>query len=65
MVFSGYSGFLHQSNWPPRYNWNIVESGVKHLNPNPISGLPDLIGEKIGTDSYKERTNETYINGKL
>jgi hypothetical protein len=24
------SGFLHQ------YNWNIVESGVKHHNPNPI-----------------------------
>jgi hypothetical protein len=19
----------------PRYNWNIAESGVKHLNPNP------------------------------
>ena len=30
VVFSGYSGFLHQ------YNWNIVESGVKHHNPNPI-----------------------------
>ena len=28
--FSRYSGFLHQKNWPPRYNWNIVESGVKH-----------------------------------
>jgi hypothetical protein len=25
-----FSGFLHQLNWPPRYNWNIVESGVKH-----------------------------------
>ena len=22
-------------NWPPRYNWNIVESDVKHHNPNP------------------------------
>jgi hypothetical protein len=22
-------GFLHQLNWPPRYNWNIVESGIK------------------------------------
>jgi hypothetical protein len=21
---------------PPQYNWNIVESGVKHHNPNPI-----------------------------
>jgi hypothetical protein len=34
VVFSGYCGFLHQYNWPPRYNWNIVESGVKHHNPN-------------------------------
>ena len=32
-VFSGYSGFLHQQNWPPRYNWNILESGVKHHKP--------------------------------
>jgi hypothetical protein len=22
-------------NWPPWYNWNIVESGIKHHNPNP------------------------------
>ena len=29
-----YSGFLQQLNWPPRYNWNIVEIGVKHTNPN-------------------------------
>ena len=28
--FHGSSGFLHQYNWPPRYNWNIVESGIKH-----------------------------------
>jgi hypothetical protein len=28
------SSFLHQYNWPPRYNWNIVESGVKHLQTN-------------------------------
>ena len=26
--------FLHQLNWPPRYSWNIVDSGVKHHNPN-------------------------------
>ena len=31
VVFSGYTGFLHQENWPPRYNWNIV--GVKHHKP--------------------------------
>jgi hypothetical protein len=34
VIFSGYSGFLLQYNWPPRYNWNIVESGVKHHNHN-------------------------------
>jgi hypothetical protein len=33
-VFSGHSGFLHQKNWLQRYNWNIVESGIKHLNTN-------------------------------
>jgi hypothetical protein len=26
----GSLGFIHHSNWPPQYNWNIVESGVKH-----------------------------------
>ena len=25
------------NNWLPRYNWNIVESGVKHNNPLPQS----------------------------
>ena len=42
VVFSGYSGFLHQWNWSPRYNWNIVECGVKHNNLNPIA-----LGSKI------------------
>jgi hypothetical protein len=39
MVFSGYSGVLYQYNWPPWYDWNIVESGVKHYNPNPSINL--------------------------
>ena len=34
LVFSGNSGFLHQNNWQSRYNWYIVDSGVKHQNPN-------------------------------
>ena len=34
--FSRYSGFLHQWNWLQRYNWNIVESGVKHYTPLPF-----------------------------
>ena len=33
VVFSGYSGFHHQCNWPLRYNLTIVESGVKHHKP--------------------------------
>ena len=32
VVFSRYSSFLHQQNWLPRYNWNIVESGIKRHN---------------------------------
>ena len=35
VVFSRYSNFLHQLNRPPRYSWNMVESGVKHHNLNP------------------------------
>jgi hypothetical protein len=37
-------GFLRVLRFPPpikltavRYNWNIVESGVKHYNPNPAN----------------------------
>ena len=33
-VFSWYSDVLHQWNWPPRYSWTIVESGVKHNKHN-------------------------------
>ena len=33
VIFSWYSGFLHQWNWPPRYNWNIVESDMKRHSP--------------------------------
>jgi len=35
VVFSGYSSFLHQKNWLPRYNWNIVEGGIYHHSTNP------------------------------
>jgi hypothetical protein len=48
-----YSGFLHQLNWPPRYNWNTVESDAKHHNPNfnnisVISWQSFLLMEKTG-----------------
>ena len=36
VVFSGYFCFLHQENWPPLYNWNIVDSGVKRHSPHPF-----------------------------
>jgi len=32
-VFFRVLRFLHQYKIPPRYNWNIVESGVRHHNP--------------------------------
>ena len=41
VVLSGYSGFLHQENWPPRYNWNITESSIKHHKP-PTSTMSYL-----------------------
>ena len=25
-----FSGVVHQWNWPPQYNWNIIKRGVKH-----------------------------------
>jgi hypothetical protein len=31
--FDNRENSLHQT--PPRYKWNIVESGVKYHNPNP------------------------------
>jgi len=31
------SGFLWVVQFPPRYNWNIVESGIKHHQTNKRS----------------------------
>jgi hypothetical protein len=44
VVFSGSSGFLHQYNWQPRYNWNIIESAVKphKTKPNQSISVPDV-----------------------
>jgi hypothetical protein len=30
-----YRGTRVFTNWPPQYNWNIDENGIKHHNPNP------------------------------
>jgi hypothetical protein len=36
VVFSRYSGFLYQWNWPPWHSWNIIENGVNHHDHNPF-----------------------------
>ena len=43
VVFSRYSGFLHQQNGPPRYNWNIVERGVEQHQTNKQTNITILI----------------------
>ena len=35
--------FSTNKNWPPRYNWNIVESGVKHYKPNQTIYRQNLV----------------------
>ena len=41
-------GFLHQLNWLPRYNCNIVESGIKYHNPLTL-GLDIHVVERWNT----------------
>ena len=53
-----FSGFVHQQNWPPRFNWNIVESDVKHPNPNPNS-TPWRIIPNVSNSKYTH--NYLYI----
>ena len=38
------------SGYAPRYNWNIVESGVKHNNPKPAVGNKECRAEIKLTD---------------
>ena len=35
----------NQYNWPPWYNWNIVESGIKYHKQNPITIVAWCNGE--------------------
>jgi hypothetical protein len=44
--------FLQQCNWPPRYNWDIVESGVKHHKPNLLPCKSDV--DDLTTDTSRE-----------
>ena len=50
MVFSGYSDFLHQWNWPSQNNWNIVQSGVKDHNHNPLPYKIQIISLFLKTE---------------
>ena len=54
--------FLHQWNWLPRYNWNIVESGINYHNPNP-SPQPIEHKEILHIWCWKSRSwlNESWI----
>jgi hypothetical protein len=35
-VWHLFCNFVKNYNSLPQYNWNIVESGIKHHNPNPF-----------------------------
>ena len=63
VIFSGFSGFLHQLNWPPRYNWNIVEGGVKHLKPTKPTNLHffDISDFTVG-DNGNLYTNTDFVD---
>ena len=52
---------VYQYNWPPWYNWNIVESGVKHHNP--IASTSYYIYMYKGHS--KEPGNVTFFNSCL
>jgi hypothetical protein len=52
MVFPGYSGFIHQ------YSWNIIESGVKHHNPNPVTCEGSLWTLSYGSRIYNYLCNQ-------
>ena len=53
-------GFLHKWNWPPRHNWNIVESGVNHHKPKPNP----VIVQKQTVGKFAYRRKNTSIDFK-
>ena len=42
--FHRVSGFFRQQNWQPLYDWNIVESGVKHHKNKDQTALVKIYG---------------------
>ena len=57
VVFCGYSGFLYQYNWPPRYNCNTLESGGKHHKSN------NLTRNDMDVNEYERLLNLTLWRG--
>jgi hypothetical protein len=55
--FFRHSGFLHQQNWPPWYNWNIAESGIKHHNHTLTNILKLLFQLILGLDTCSCKSN--------
>jgi hypothetical protein len=50
-----------KKNWPTRYNWNIVVSGIKHHKPNPqpLIYISIVVADPI---IMKGRLGSHYIN---
>ena len=48
----------------PCYNWNIVESGIKHHKPNPS---PNLVADKsdAGTRAGSDEKGNPITDGKI
>jgi 1-aminocyclopropane-1-carboxylate deaminase/D-cysteine desulfhydrase-like pyridoxal-dependent ACC family enzyme len=45
--------------FPQRYNWNIIESGVKHYNSNPNYLFAKLLNiEMTTTEAKVNKTNK-------
>ena len=69
VVFSRYSSFLHQQNWPSWYNWYIVESGVTHHKTNKTKPWIQILVTTNNTHSLKllvyaqgsEEQNESWL----
>jgi hypothetical protein len=60
MVISVYSSVLYQENWLPRYNWNIVESGVKHHKPinDNENSIEHALKIRVGRPSGKTQVTD-------
>ena len=62
VLISGYSDLFHQEKGPPRYSWNIVESGIKHYNPKPNQTKPKQTKTKQLSKYIAKNNFETHIS---